>query len=59
MLDRFRSWYLKYQNEITWWIIGWLCFAFLDQLGRGHYIMAFIDAGLAYFNYRMWKDNYV
>ena len=51
MLDFFR----KHNTEITWWVIGWLSFAFLDSLGKGNYGFAALDAALIYFNYRMCK----
>ena len=56
-MDKITNWFKTYNNEITWFIIGWMCFATLDQLTRGHYVMAGIDAVLAYFNYSMWKRN--
>lgn len=59
MFENISNWISRNSTYITWWIIGWLSFACLDQLGRGHYVMAFIDAGLAYLNYRMWRSNNV
>jgi len=47
----------KYNTEITWWIIGWLAFAFIDSLGRGQYFWAFVDAALIFMNYKLWKNN--
>jgi hypothetical protein len=49
----FRNWYHRNYYSITWFIVGWLSFACLDNLLRGNYIWAAIDAGLAYFNYKM------
>lgn len=56
-MEKFRIWYLTYQSEITWWVIGWLTFAGIDSLARGNYISFVFDAALAYFNYYMWKQN--
>ena len=53
------NWFRNNQNEITWWIIGWMSFACIDALVREHYIAAGVDALLAYFNYYMWKMNRV
>lgn len=53
------NWFRNNQNEITWWIIGWMSFACIDSLVREHYITAGVDALLAYFNYYMWKMNRV
>lgn len=49
--------YIKYQSEVTWWVIGWLACATLDCLINGNYVFAAIDAGLAYFNFYMWKNR--
>lgn len=57
MLENFRNWYLNYQSEITWFVIGWLVFATVDSLSRGNYGFALFDAALAYFNYYMWKQH--
>ena len=53
MLDFFR----KYNDHITWWIIGWLCFATIDALARGNYFWGCCDVVLIYFNYKLWKNN--
>lgn len=57
MFKRLGNWFSNNHNEITWFIIGWLSMAGLDQIAREHYIMAMVDFGLAYFNYRMWKEH--
>lgn len=57
MLERFGIWFSNHRTEFTWFLIGWLCMAGLDQIAREHYVMALIDFGLAYFNYRMWKQD--
>lgn len=57
MLEKFTNWFSRNNTYITWWIIGWLSFAFLDSLGRGNYFVALLDAGLAYWNYKMWSER--
>jgi hypothetical protein len=57
MLEKFRGWYLTYQNEISWFIIGWCIQAGLNSLQRGDGITMLIDFALAYFNYYMWKHQ--
>lgn len=49
----FRNWYVSNQDEITWFIIGWLCFSCLDNLIKGSYAWAAFDAVIAYFNYKL------
>lgn len=57
MLEKFGEWFIKYNDYISWWLIGWMSFATLDSLGRGNYVFALLDAGVAYFNYHMWKTR--
>jgi len=57
MLEKFSEWFSKNSTYITWWIIGWMSFAFFESIGRGNYVMALIDAGLIYWNYSMWRDR--
>lgn len=56
-MSKLANWFNNNNTEITWFIIGWLVFAGLDQIAREHYIMALIDFVLVYFNYKMWKQN--
>lgn len=49
----FREWYVRNQDAITWFIIGWMCFAGIDNLVSGSYIWSAIDFGLAYINYKL------
>jgi hypothetical protein len=52
-MNKFRQWYLKNQTEITWFLIGFLCYSGLISLGRGEYVDAAIVFGIAYINYYM------
>ena len=54
---KFLDWYRYYQREITWWIIGWLSFAVLEDIIRDNWIMAAVNAGLIYLNYNFWKNR--
>jgi hypothetical protein len=51
MLQKFRLWYLSNQTEITWFLIGFLCYSGLISLGQGDYVGAVIVFGVAYINY--------
>lgn len=51
MLDRFRSWYLRNQNEITWFLIGFLIAAALNSFSRGEYADMTFSLALAFANY--------
>lgn len=57
MIDKLGRWFTVHNTEFTWFLIGWLAMAGLDQIVREHYVMAFIDFALLYFNYKMWKRN--
>lgn len=49
----FREWYIRYQSEITWFLIGWLCFAGIDNILNSQYFWAVINFALAYANYKL------
>jgi hypothetical protein len=51
MLTNFRNWYLKNQNEITWFLVGFLIAAALNSISRGEYTDAGFSLLLAYANY--------
>lgn len=46
-----RDWYVRNQDAITWFIIGWVAFAFFDSLARHDFVWAAIDAALIWANY--------
>jgi hypothetical protein len=52
-MSGFRNWYVRNQDAITWFIIGWLCYGCIDSLTRGNYGWAAFDAAIAYLNYKM------
>jgi len=56
-MEKFRNWYLKYQSEITWFVIGLMFSNMLIHLSSGQYMWAVIDAAIAYVNYFFWKQN--
>ena len=55
MINAIRNWYIRNQDEITWFLIGWLSFAGLDALTEGRYISAGFSLGFAYINYAFRK----
>lgn len=52
-MGQFRNWYVRNQDAITWFIIGWLAFSGIDSLVRGQYFWAGLDAFLIYVNYKL------
>lgn len=51
-MNSFRNWYVRNQDAITWFIIGWLAFAGIDSFIKGQYFWAAFDAALIYINYK-------
>jgi hypothetical protein len=55
MMNSFRNWYIRNQDAISWFIIGWMSLAALDALFEGRYIWALINAGFVWINYTLCK----
>ncbi len=51
-MNNFRNWYVRNQDAITWFVIGWLAFGMLDSLLKGSYGWAAFQAALIYVNYK-------
>lgn len=51
MLDNIRSWYLRNQIQITWFLIGWLCLGGLSDFFRENYTGALVLWAIALLNY--------
>jgi len=54
-MNRFRQWYLTNQTKITWFLIGFLVLAGIQDLNVGNYVGALVSFGLAYLNYALNK----
>jgi hypothetical protein len=50
-MNQFRRWYLTNQKEITWFLIGFLTLAGVQELARGEYLSAVISFALVVINY--------
>ena len=55
MIERIRQWYLSNYTEITWFLIGLLTLAGLQDVARGDYVSGIISLGLAWLNYILSK----
>ena len=55
MLNNFKLWYFKNQNEITWCLIGFLIAAALSSFSRGEYGDMLFSLLLALANYYLNK----
>jgi hypothetical protein len=49
-MNKFKIWYLTYQKEITWFIIGWLGSNAMQSLFAGDYIRMLISLGFIWLN---------
>ena len=56
-MNKFSEWYHNHDTEITWWLLGWLTWGFLDTLARGSYGYAALNAILIAINYILWKKR--
>jgi len=54
-MSKFGDWYVRNQDAITWFIIGWLTFAMLDNVVKQQYIWALVQAVLIWVNYKLSK----
>ena len=52
-MSEFRNWYVRNQDAITWFIIGWMSLSCIDNLARQHYWLALFDAVIVYANYKL------
>lgn len=52
-MSKFREWYVRNQDAITWFLIGLLTSGMLEQLGKDNYWLAALSAVLILANYKM------
>ena len=52
-MGQFRNWYVRNQDAITWFLIGWLSFGLLQNVITGDWVWAAVDALLIYANYKL------
>jgi uncharacterized membrane protein len=50
-----RNWYVRNQDKITWFVIGWLSFALAENLLEGDYVWAGVLALLVWLNVKLEK----
>lgn len=54
-MEKIRQWYLRNYEAITWFLIGFLTLAGLQELSRGEYLSALISFALVVVNYAFLK----
>jgi hypothetical protein len=52
-MEKFKNWYVRNQDAITWFLIGWFSMQGLHEFTKGDYVWAAVSFVLAYINYRL------
>ena len=52
-MNRFKQWYVRNQDEITWFLIGFLTFAGFNDVINHNYGMAAFNFAMVYGNYKL------
>lgn len=55
-MNKLRQWYLRNYEAITWFLIGILTLAGLQELARGEYLSALLSFVLVALNYAFVKQ---
>lgn len=58
-MDKFRTWYLEYRNEITWFVIGLLFTNILTHAASGQWMWVLFDLIIGGINIHFWRLNRV
>lgn len=53
MMNNFRNWYVRNQDAITWFIIGWLSLNCVNNLAKGEFIWAAVDLLIIWLNVKL------
>lgn len=54
-MDQFKNWYVRNQDAITWFIIGWLTLGMISNITQQEYVWAVVQAVLIWVNYKLSK----
>jgi hypothetical protein len=52
-MSRFRNWYIRNQDAITWFIIGWMVLSCMNNVSNQQYVLALVDAVIVFINYKL------
>jgi hypothetical protein len=52
-MNKIRQWFVRNQDAITWFLIGWLTLQGLHELAKGDYLWAGISFAVAVSNYAL------
>lgn len=56
-MNKFKTWYVTNQDAITWFLIGWISSAGLNELAHGNYAWAAGLFVIAYANYLLRRQR--
>lgn len=57
MLNNIYRWFVKYDTEITWFLIGWFASQFFVDFGQGNWWSAVFDLVLILINVSLYKGQ--
>jgi len=52
-MNTFKQWYVRNQDAITWFIIGWMVLSCIGNVAKQQYVMALFDAVIVFINYKL------
>jgi hypothetical protein len=52
-MNTFKQWYVRNQDAITWFIIGWMVLSCINNVSKQQYVMALFDAVIVFINYKL------
>jgi hypothetical protein len=53
MMEQFKNWYVRNQDAITWFLIGFFTAQGIYEFATGDYVWAIVSFVLAYVNYKL------
>jgi hypothetical protein len=52
-MNTFKRWYVRNQDAITWFIIGWMVLSCMNNVSNQQYVLALVDAVIVFINYKL------
>lgn len=53
-----KNWYVRNQDALTWFVIGFIIMPTIESLVQGNYVSAAIGAFLIWINYKLRKVRF-
>jgi len=52
-MNTFKRWYVRNDDAITWFIIGWMVLSCMNNVSNQQYVLALVDAVIVFINYKL------